>query len=302
MRIHRLFRYVAAVAGIAACAAAAGFCAGAGTDGGFLVTQKADAVSVALGEAYTGMTGDLAAVPYNPAGLLGIPEKTAMFSYRQGMSGLKTGGIHVGLGREKQAFAAGVTAFNAGQAEMLDSMGNEISFTTQQDYLATLTYARAFEVFGEEFSLGGNVKYLTSRLADAVSAASVSLDAGASYSLTERTQAGLSVLNIGQGMKYLEETDPLPLVIRGGITHRFGDELLNFDVLQSGNNGIKAQAGFETTVANVLRLRGGYRMGYDSDTVTVGLGLNMRDFSINYCSTLLNPIEPGHVLSITYRP
>jgi hypothetical protein len=54
------------------------------------------------------------------------------------------------------------------------------------------------------------------------------------------------------------------------------------DVVQSMDSTVKANVGLEYCFAHMLALRGGYKLGYDSDGFQAGLGVHLGAYALDY--------------------
>ena len=106
---------------------------------------------------------------------------------------------------------------------------------------------------------------------------------------------GFSVLNVGPGMRYLSQRDPLPLTLSAGTAYRLGGVLqLALDVRQEVHDK-RTSVGFGTeySVLPALSLRAGYASAMAQETggsgplngLGGGVGLKMGSWRADYTFT-----------------
>lgn len=152
--------------------------------------------------------------------------------------------------------------------------------TSAMDSAYQLAYAR---VFLDEFSLGVGAKYLRSRLHDS-SASTFAFDAGALYRPWDELSLGVSALNAGKGMRFIDETYPLPMSYKAGLAVKpFADRwegpdlTLLADATLPKNRPAFVAGGVEYVIYNALALRAGGNGGSgDGPGYSVGMGVFLR--------------------------
>lgn len=276
--------------------------AGAGTTGGVILKESLGARSLAMGDAFTAVAIGPETIYWNPAGLATMenPEASAMYfkeiadmgltsiQYAQPLAGFGTAGIAI------ESFSAGTMDIN-----YLD--GSAKSVKAQQDLIVNLAYGKAV---AENFSAGINLKYLNSTLAEAESASSIAVDLGCLYKLPAANglAIGLNVQNIGSGMKYIEETDPLPLTVRVGAAFQTAVQnnmlTISGDLNKSQELSTRFNMGVEYLYNQVMALRAGYKFGYDIDSFTAGFGVKINRYSLDYAFAPKDDLGDNHRLSL----
>jgi hypothetical protein len=91
--------------------------------------------------------------------------------------------------------------------------------------------------------------------------------------------AGVSASNIGGELKFIDEGDPLPLAVRGGVAYMlpFGGETNELMVAVDGvkfndRDDVMVNSGVEYWFMKTIAARAGYKGNYDQDGLTGGLG------------------------------
>jgi hypothetical protein len=236
-----------------------------------------------MGEAYTGVRGDPFSIYYNPAGLTVLGEREFLATYEAGLVDTSYTNLSYAQPLGKGGIGGGITIFNGGTIEINEADGSSEDKIAQQDYVISLGYARGFN----QFSIGGALKYLSSKLVEEYTASAPCLDIGGLYTPREPISFGLSIQNIGGRLIYEEEGDPLPLTIRcgGGYTYAFNERnslLSALDLVLPNDGDLKYHLGFEYGFRDTFFGRLGYKGGYDLAGLTLGAGLILEEFRLDF--------------------
>lgn len=175
-----------------------------------------DARAGAMGSAGAAAAFGAAALNYNPAGMAAMNKGEFAFSHTQWLPG----SMHDYLGiampvRGGSAWKAGLGVTRLSNSGM-DGRSDDRSAAggySAYDQSAALGIAAAFGYW----SAGGAVKYIQSSIAG-VGAGAFAFDLGLRRAVPGLpVTVGLSVQNMGRGIKYLSQRDPLPLSAAIGV-------------------------------------------------------------------------------------
>jgi len=193
-------------------------------------------------------------------------------------------------------------------------------------YLLGFSYAKAFT---DKFSAGGTVKYAMESLwsdqvvtiVNPVTGVATSyktyadvilFDFGMLYKTGFRSvQIGVSVQNFGPQVTFADKPHPAPLSLRLGTSaNMFGKEglwfqdnmnrlTLTYDLFQPNDYAQQMHIGAEYSFSELLALRVGYKIDYDSEGLTYGGGIHTDlggwpitiDYSYGKMSDLLNNVH-----------
>lgn len=217
--------------------------------------------------------------------------------------------------------ALGVTVFQAGKIT-LDPEGKTV--VAEQDYLVTLGYGyplwrrtvkrrrglRFEEREQSIISLGLSVKIISSTLVEDYSAMAYAGDFGVLGKFllgSNSLGVGVAVQNIGTKLKFEEEGDPLPLTIRAGSAYfmSFGKEhslAVAVEAVKPNDNGFRGNVGVEYWYKEIFALRSGYKIGYDLDGFTAGVGFNWKGYGLDYgWGMMATKMGDNHRVSFTAR-
>jgi len=220
--------------------------------------------------------------------------------------------------------AIGIVTLQSGKMT-LDPEGETV--IAEQDYLGILGFgypiwrskdekpqrrrALSFGYQGpNEISVGINVKILHSTLVESYSAMAYAGDLGilAKFLLGDGSlRLGIAVQNVGTKLKFEQEGDSLPFTIRAGGSYlmALGKEhtlLLAAEAVKPNDNGFRGNGGAEYWYKNIFALRGGYKIGYDLDSFTAGVGFNWKWYGLDYGWGMVeSKMGSNHRVSFTVR-
>jgi hypothetical protein len=278
-----------------------------GTTGGVFMKIGKGVKAIGMGEAYTGMSGQIDSIHWNPAGIASLkhPEISAMhsiwfedifydnvsFAYptKNGIFALSAN--YLGIGKINKYLNTGVSA------------GDSYS---PYDILGSLTYANSFG----RHQLGINLKYIYSEIEDE-SASAVAADLGYLTKLSGgKVGFGTSVQNLGTQMKYIDESDPLPILIKAGVSYDIYNRLiLTFDANMPVDNEAYGNIGAEY---NYVLGNAGFavRSGYKTSTIndhdalsglSAGMGINYFGLCMDYAWVPYGNLGNTHRMSMSYK-
>jgi hypothetical protein len=291
------------------------FAGSAGTTGFELLRLEPLARGAALAGSQVAVSGDLAALYWNPAGLAAISTRKGTAGYMKHVLDFNAGHLayahpfaNIGTG------AVGITYFDYGSFDEATETGQKTGRTFgANDILLTVAMARNMK---SGIDIGASLKFLNSTI-DSYSASAFALDAGIIYHTPwSQFDVAAGVFNLGSTLNaFLNQKDDLPFSLRGG----FSKPLEHLPMRLSGevdyypaDETIQAALGGEVTLSQYLRFRLGYntigidqRVGLDRDALagfSIGIGLLWKRLTFDYALTsqgevgFLNRVTIGSVL------
>jgi len=159
-------------------------------------------------------------------------------------------------------------------------------------YVFGVSFARNMT---DKFSFGLTAKYGKEDF-EVKSTGTIMFDAGLNYKTGYKSiEIAATIRHFGPEVKFVEEKYPLPQTFNIGVsayligTNEFlvgnsekHNVLVAFDIVQPRDFDQQYNAGFEYAFNNMFFLRSGYKMNYDSEGFTFGVGFNHKDFRIDY--------------------
>ena len=243
--------------------------------------------NTALGGAGLASIRTPAALHYNPAGLARMRPGYYQFSYQRQIEDVGMGNVDIGGSWGETYLGGGMKYLNYGSADRLvydedagleGELVREGSFTSS-DVVLSGGAARSYG----SLTYGGVLRGLRMQIDDE-QAQGFAMDLGVQYRWGEGSfpiYAGGVVKNIGTGVKFVEESEELPLLVRGGVTGymwpraqymSFG---MHMDVEQRMEEGeLDYMVGMEWEILNRFTVMGGYDGRNEAgDKLTLGLGM-----------------------------
>ncbi len=279
-----------------------------GTSGAQFLKLGAGARPVAMGEAFVGIADDANALYYNPAGAAQLDRAEFTATHTQWFQDMNY--EYGGFVLPTKVGTLGISASTL-KIEDLEKRTADESYVGQFETLDAcygLSYARKWN---ETLSWGGTLKYLKQEI-DSTSAKAWSVDLGLWKQFAETPfSAGLAVRNLGEEVKFVDEGDPQPLILDGGVGGRFFDKrlLIGTNVKIPRDNDVQFGMGGELTfpMAGAVKpaLRAGYNNSHsDADGasgVSLGAGLTIKQFSMDFSWVPLGDLGETFRYSANFR-
>lgn len=225
---------------------------------------------------------------YNPAAPSNLAAPQISFMGQKGIADDLYGSLFYGHPTVLGSFSLGAVYYSLGDIQLVNTSNVSTTVNAEKDYALSLNYAEEF--FGA-LGTGITIKYLNSKLVDAVSATSFAFDVGIKSRLeNDRLALGFSVLNIGSDLKYLDAPEPLPLTVRLGGSYRLnfqdaGRAILALDLVKERENDFKKFIGADYIWNELISVRGGYKIGQEEGNLSAGFGFVTAGFTIDYAIT-----------------
>lgn len=234
---------------------------------------------IGFGEAFVPVANDVSALYYNPAGLAypGVAdEKSSAGAYQiMASQALLTEGVSMTqVGVVNRPFGVSLTHMSLGGIEQRTTETAAPEATVGASGLA-LGVSYATKVGG--VGVGATGKYIRESIAN-YSASAFALDLGALYRFETRPiSLGLDLANMGTPLRYIDQSYPLPMIVRVGAAYGLTKDFPHAIVLQFDKpygEGLNARLGFEYRGFGPIALRAGYRT-YSGTQRSAALGKSL---------------------------
>jgi len=230
--------------------------------------------AVAMGEAYTAIASDHAALFYNPASPRFTRNNEIMIMHKNWIAGTTT--EYLGSTVVGNSLSYGFSAYTTSvpDIEIRTKPGpSEGTFSARNVALgATIAYS-----IDEHLAIGVTGKMLYEKIF-VDEATGYGVDIGFNRH-ADNFSFGASVLNIGAMSALKNESTTLPTTMRVGGSYRYNEietiELIGaIDALQTFEDKISHfHFGIEGTYNDIVSLRAGYKTGYEYTSLTTGFGV-----------------------------
>ncbi|MBM4165554.1 MAG: PorV/PorQ family protein [Ignavibacteria bacterium] len=248
--------------------------------------------AAALGGGLLTTADEINAMFYNPATLATLSHSRASFGYNSLLLDVSEGHASYGLDIPEFGYlGAGILFTNYGSFTRTNNSGTQLDEFSALDIAFISGIATKLEhqlPFGGNFFVGGNVKIISSSIAD-YSSSAFAIDAGLLYQFSnKRTAMAFSILNVGtQLSSFINTREPLPLDVKFAFTHRperlpVNLHLTFFRLNHEGNISDKLRAfsvGGEFKIGPYLRARLGYN-NLKRQELKLSSGVGLAGFSL----------------------
>ncbi|MCL1972696.1 MAG: PorV/PorQ family protein [Endomicrobia bacterium] len=268
----------------------------------------AGARAAGMGNAFSAVAGGGADMVYwNPAGIASSTRKEASLMYLSGLEGISYGWASYIMPTLYGNFGAAIQYMSSGDIPGTGINGESLSDFSTYDFALALSYARYYD-FGKAGVLdyGANLKYIYSKI-DA-SASAFAVDAGVIFTLSDNvTSFGAMMQNAGTSIKYNEESEVLPFVVRTGVSRVFFEKLLvAFDVNFPNDNDVFPSFGAEYSLNVMPDADIAIRAGYDGrqkdidgfSRMNAGFGFKYTDYMFDYAFSPHGELGNVHRVSL----
>ncbi len=258
------------------------------------------AKAMGMGESQVAATDDLYASYWNPAGLVKLDKPQLALMHNEWFAEINHEFIGFALPIGNNTVGASANFLSFGELQGRDQDGNETEIFRPYDLAVILSYARGF---GNTLAVGINAKYLQEQIAEE-SGNGYAFDFGGLYSFSDiPLSIGVNAQHVGPRIKYIEDSFPLPFVLRLGTAYRLWKDavILTLDFIRPTDNDNSVGAGIGYTLANILQLRTGYKHKFGGNDLGAisglagGFGLTLKRFQIDYA------LVPFGDLGLTHR-
>ena len=254
--------------------------------------------SAALADAYAAVPGGLSSLGTNPAGLAAGRSSELGTTFASGVLDDTFGFIGFSQPLPVGTAAVGLSYYDAGKVDLHFTGGASETRTAQRDFVGHLAWGVPLP---GGLSIGANAKYYRFELAQEARAAGAAADAGAQWRTPIKgLSIGAALQNLGPGVKFEQESDPLPLTTRGGVSwawqSREAKETESYlsvtrlltvaeaikvrDEAMIGGLGVELAMDFGPVTS--IALRAGWRLNSDNNRLTFGVGVREGRFTLDY--------------------
>ncbi|HAM34795.1 MAG TPA: hypothetical protein DEB40_00885 [Elusimicrobia bacterium] len=267
-----------------------------------------------LGGAYTAVGNDVSAMAWNPAGLGGLSRRELGVMHAELVESTRYDFLGYAQPTKFGILGAGAGYLSQGSIQGRDEAGHPTGGFAASDSVVNLSYAT--KPLASNTKLGMSVKMLHSRIANA-SAYGCAFDLGLQRDLgllgAGVPMLGFSVQNLGPGMKFADEIDPLPLTLAAGLGYRLPIGLtMALDYKNRPHErSSEVSIGTEYAIFSSFALRAGYasaaaqskgRGGLSAMSgFAAGFGFKLYSYNIDYSMTPLGELGNVQRLSLGAR-
>lgn len=265
------------------------------------------AKAAALGGNQFGAEDDSFAQYYNPAFLARISQKEVGFMHNEFFSDIRQNVLNYAQPIRTGSVATTLSYLSYGQISGFSTEGSPTGELSANDWLLGVSWGRNWKDRWESLASGASLKILRKTLADS-SATGIAIDLGASYEFKHEKLRGLrfagSIQNLGPGLKFKDDSSPLPLkFVFGWAYSLWGSALtLAVDGTLNRESPFYASTGIEYKILKTFFLRLGYRGNKRAEkNLTYGVGFANPRFAVDYAFIPYGDLGDTHRISAQFR-
>lgn len=285
-----------------------------------------DARAAALGDAYSALARGADGMYWNPAAMLIGERFSANLSLVNYIFDTRHSSLAIAY--QHRQFALGLMALNVNYGEIEVTDVAHLGFLPDGSYNPGLTGevitpgalvlgAGFAQRLTNKFTYGIAGKYAREDfcLGDTTQKALVIWDFGIHYATGFRSvRLAATLRNFGPQVKYFDYVYPLPQTLQIGLAaNLFGEEALVFvnkshqlllavDLIQPRDYDQQYGIGAEYLFNNFLVLRIGYKLNFDTENISGGVGLRLKNLAFDYAYNTYGKYLAGvHRFSINFN-
>ena len=276
---------------------------GGGAGASFL-TLDAGADAIALGGAVAARGGSVGTVFWNPGGLGWLRGTEVTVAHSEYVQSIRYENLGAAFGTDRLALGVSVRGlFIGGLEERTAPSEAPLRQFGVTGLAPAITCARSF---GRHYAVGTSFKLVYQKVG-ADRATSFANDIGVSViSGIEGLRAGAAITNWGSGVRFTDQTYPLPARLRAGVSYSLPGRplLVAGDVVKPFHQPLFACLGAEAVIRERISLRAGYKGGL-SDAgglagFSAGLGVKIRGFDVDYTFASQGILGGAHHFSLSF--
>lgn len=264
--------------------------AGSSSSSGIVLRIPFDAKISALGGAGASLQSQISAIESNPSLIAYCKDVNISIAHINAVSDVKLNGLLYSEPLTKNisfaVYAKSLRSGNIQRTELIDltHYANLGSFSVKDSLLGVSfahKSAKPLQLFDKSItvSYGATLKYLKSEIAE-YSAKAFSTDIGFYFNnVYSPFSYGLSLLNIGNKLKFFSKGDKQPFTAKFGISYNsagFSNFLATADIIKLIDSDFEFCLGFDYKFSKFFSVRSGYDTRNDAGLgYSLGFGLNL---------------------------
>lgn len=281
------------------------YAAGVGTTGMEFLKVRTSARPLGMCNAFVAVADDISTMAWNVAGLATLEQQELLFTHFNYVDGVGYSNLGYGMPGKRGTIGFGF-AIQSFTIDEIDAHYNYRGEMAIRNEVFSLVYSLKF---GDSFAYGGGIDLFSSTIGD-YSLTSYGVNFGSLYFAPHDFIVGLSVQNIGPKFAYESKTfvgekQSLPSTYIIGVTKKltfYGDTLLvASDIVKDYT--MRLNIGLEYKLLNLLTLRVGRRIGYDTGSFAFGMGIDYKlealdYFQFDYAFSPMSELGDTHCFSL----
>ena len=284
----------------------AAFAADPGESGLLFLRFGLGARASAMGEAYSAVGEDASSVFWNPGAMPAVLGTHLTLVHNEYFQSLRFEQAAITHETKWGTFGFMFTGLYMDDMPRYDDTGSSspLGQFGAYDVAVGVAYGRYIV---PNVSVGISIKPVYERI-DELSVSALAFDAGIYHvSRIKGVKLAATVANLGAPVKYQEQEFALPRYARLGASYERevpridGRVLFTFDAMFPNDDGVREHIGGEYSYKRMVALRAGYKIGYDSQGATFGLGVVYHDIGLDYAFLAVsNDLGDSHRFGLNF--
>lgn len=252
---------------------------------------------VGMGGAYTAYMAEPYSAAFNPAAIYGINSLSGSFGHDTYWKNRRFESGYLSFKKGKIVYNIGLQFAEVSDIEARQFNSAEPDYTFSSPNLS-LKFAGAFKI-NKTITAGLSLGWIFEKI-ETYRGNAYTADLGLIITPRSDLTVGLSVLNIGTKMKINIEEYNIPTTLRLGAVYNYRDLKPAVDFVYF-DKSMYIHLGGEYKIKDMLFLRAGYRIGYDTKDISAGAGFVRRNIRIDYAFLpYKNKLGDSHIFSLTF--
>jgi hypothetical protein len=278
--------------------------AAAGTEAASFLLIPTGSGPSAMAGAYTALANDAYATTWNPAGLGALTSNEFAGQHLAYLESIHY--EHLGIAARLPGARGGVGAsiqyLGTGDIDSTDTSGEKSGEFSSYYSAYSIAYGRSLN---DSLSLGGTVKAIQAKLEDHGASAFAS-DFGVLWRQSERLRLAATLNNLGTSMKFIEQRDPLPLMVRLAGAYELHHWLFSAELAGRRNGLFSLHSGAQWRPVDLLSIRCGIRTDTLKENTTLaglstGFGIHVMGHELAYAWLPYGELGDTHSVSVVLR-
>jgi len=261
------------------------------------LTVEGAARSVAMGDAFTAVTGESFSSAYNPAATIGLRKVKTTLGYNTHWENTRTEIAYISLYKKGVVTTVGIKHWANDSLPFRTGLTEDLVEGSAHD--ASAKIGVSFELDSSTV-IGFNIGIFYEKI-DVYDGTAVNFDLGLITKVIDNLKFGAAVLNYGSALSLRDESFDLPTTYRAGLAYNYNEIIASADVVYLDDD-MQINAGGEYIITENFAVRAGYRMGYDSFNFSAGVGFTRRNLRIDYAFLPYSEdLNNSHIFNLTFE-
>ncbi|MCX7641660.1 MAG: PorV/PorQ family protein [Elusimicrobiales bacterium] len=267
---------------------------------------------LALGGVQGSVVDDASSISLNPAGLMEINNFSIFLSRSKYIEGINYNFMSYAQ-RITYDGVVGISAFtnDIGTIEHTDIDQNILGRFSPSDVVVGISYSRGITEFSDretDVTMGIGYKYIRSKIYNTAKATAVDLGINVYKFTYIPYKLSFVINNLGSGLRYDQESVPIPMKFRiGTAIYPFPSLLCAVDFVWPKNDiyylNVGSELNLKTAENFFFSLRGGFntlKTRNDLGGFSFGFGILIKFLSVDYGFTSMGELGNTHLISISF--